>query len=61
MPVENAYPKNMVLVQHVTPERFQEWNILGVFKKTWVKLLIKTYDNTIGINWTLGNLLILYP
>jgi transposase len=31
--------------------RFQEWNKLGVFKKTWIKLL-KTYDNKIGINWT---------
>ncbi len=31
--------------------RFQEWNKLGVFKKTWVKLL-KTYDNKIGTNWT---------
>ncbi len=31
--------------------RFQEWNKLNVFKRTWVKLLI-TYDNTIGINWT---------
>jgi transposase len=31
--------------------RFQEWNILGVFKNTWVKLL-KIYDKEIGINWT---------
>ncbi len=31
--------------------RFQEWNRLDVFKKTWVRLL-KTYDNKIGINWT---------
>jgi transposase len=31
--------------------RFQEWNRLDVFKKTWVKLL-KIYDYTIGINWT---------
>ena len=31
--------------------RFQEWNILGVFKKTWIRLLI-IYDNQIGINWT---------
>ena len=30
---------------------FQEWNRLDVFKKTRVKLL-KTYDYTIGINWT---------
>ena len=31
--------------------RFQEWNILGVFKKTWIKLL-KIYDKEMGINWT---------
>ena len=31
--------------------RFQEWNRLDVFKKTWVKLL-KIYDDLIGINWT---------
>ena len=31
--------------------RFQEWNKLGVFKRTWIRLL-KTYDNKIGINWT---------
>jgi len=31
--------------------RFQEWNNLDVFKKTWVKLL-KSYDDAVGINWT---------
>ena len=31
--------------------RFQEWNKLGVFKRTWIRLL-KTYDNKIDINWT---------
>ena len=31
--------------------RFQEWSILGVFKKTWIKLL-KIYDKEMGINWT---------
>jgi len=31
--------------------RFQQWNRLDLFKKTWVKLL-KIYDYTIGINWT---------
>lgn len=31
--------------------RFQEWNNLDIFKKTWVKLL-KIYDNAVGINWT---------
>ena len=31
--------------------RFQEWNKLDVFKKTWIKLL-KIYDIKIGINWT---------
>jgi transposase len=31
--------------------RFQEWNKLNVFKKTWIKLL-KIYDRKIGINWT---------
>ncbi len=31
--------------------RFQEWNNLNVFKKTWIKLL-KIYDNVVGINWT---------
>jgi len=31
--------------------RFQEWNILGVFKKTWIRLL-KIYDKELGINWT---------
>ncbi len=31
--------------------RFQEWNGLNVFKKTWVRLL-KIYENKIGINWT---------
>ena len=31
--------------------RFQEWNILGVFKKMWIKLL-KIYDYMIGIDWT---------
>ena len=30
--------------------RFQEWNNLNAFKKTWVKLL-KIYDKEIGINW----------
>lgn len=40
--------------------RFQEWNKLDIFKKTWTKLL-EIYDKEIGINWTgLGNLLILY-
>ena len=31
--------------------RFQEWNKLDVFKKTWIRLL-KIYDDLIGINWT---------
>lgn len=31
--------------------RFQEWNNLDLFKKTWIKLL-KVYDKEIGINWT---------
>jgi transposase len=31
--------------------RFQEWNILNVFKKTWIKLL-KIYDRKIGIKRT---------
>jgi transposase len=31
--------------------RFQEWNKLGIFKKTWIRLL-KTYDRMIGINRT---------
>ena len=31
--------------------RFQEWNILGVFKKIWIKIL-KVYDKEVGINWT---------
>ncbi len=31
--------------------RFQEWNKLNVFKKTWIRLL-KIYDDLIGINWT---------
>jgi len=39
--------------------RFQEWNGLDVFKKTWTRLL-KTYDDLMGINWT-WHLLTLYP
>lgn len=31
--------------------RFQEWNRLDIFKKTWIRLL-KIYDATNGINWT---------
>lgn len=31
--------------------RFQEWNNLDIFKKTWTRLL-KNYDKEIGINWT---------
>ncbi len=31
--------------------RFQEWNRLDIFKKTWIRLL-KIYDYRIGINWT---------
>ena len=31
--------------------RFQEWNSLDVFKKTWIRLL-KIYDEEVGINWT---------
>ncbi len=31
--------------------RFQEWNKLDVFKKTWIRLL-KIYDNLMGIKWT---------
>ena len=31
--------------------RFQEWNKLDVFKKTWV-ILLKSYDDVMGINWT---------
>ena len=31
--------------------RFQECNSIGVFKKTWIKLL-KIYDKKIGINLT---------
>ena len=31
--------------------RFQQWNRLNVFKKTWIRLL-KIYENKIGINWT---------
>jgi transposase len=31
--------------------RFQEWNKLNVFKKTWIKLL-KIYDEKVGIDWT---------
>ena len=40
----------MVLVLRAH-RRFQEWNELHVFKKTWIKLL-KIYDRKIGINWT---------
>ena len=32
--------------------RFQEWNKLDVFKKTWVRLLKIYFDQIIGINWT---------
>jgi len=35
----------------VCHRRFQEWNSIDVFKKTWIKLL-KDYDKEIGINWT---------
>jgi transposase len=31
--------------------RFQKWNSLDIFKKSWIKLL-KIYDDCIGINWT---------
>jgi transposase len=31
--------------------RFQEWNKLDVFKKTWARLL-KVYDKEMGIDWT---------
>ena len=31
--------------------RFQEWNKLDVFKKTWIRLL-KICADAIGINWT---------
>ncbi len=31
--------------------RFQEWNRLDIFKKTWVRLL-KIYNDLICINWT---------
>ena len=31
--------------------RFQQWNGMDVFKKTWINLL-KIYDEMIGINWT---------
>jgi len=31
--------------------RFQEWNKLDVFKKTWARLL-KVYDKEICIDWT---------
>ena len=31
--------------------RFQEWNKLDVFKNTWI-ILLKSYDDAIGINWT---------
>ena len=39
--------------------RFQEWNKLDVFKKTWVKLL-KIYDK-IMVSTGHGNQLIVYP
>ena len=45
-----CYPLNMVLGS-TCHRRFQEWNKLGVFKKTWIKLL-KIYDKEMGINWT---------
>ena len=35
----------------VCHRRFQEWNKLDIFKKTWVRLL-KVYDMEVGINWT---------
>ena len=35
----------------VCHRRFQEWNKLDIFKKTWVRLL-KVYDEEVGINWT---------
>ena len=35
----------------VCHRRFQEWNSIDVFKKTWIKLL-KDYDKEVGINWT---------
>jgi transposase len=35
----------------VCHRRFQEWNKLNIFKKTWIKLL-KVYDEGVGINWT---------
>jgi transposase len=31
--------------------RFQEWDRLDIFKKTWIRLL-KIYDTTNGIDWT---------
>ena len=35
--------------------RFQEWNKLDVFKRTWVRLL-KSYDDVVGINWALQSI-----
>ena len=32
--------------------RFQEWNKLDVFKKTWVQITENPMINIIGINWT---------
>lgn len=31
--------------------RFQEWVRLDIFKKVWI-MLLKIYDNLIGIRWT---------
>jgi len=31
--------------------RFQEWNSTGVFKNIWI-ILLKIYDDLIGINWS---------
>ena len=45
-----CYPKSMDSGS-TCHRRFQEWNKLDVFKKTWVRLL-KIYDQIIGINWT---------
>jgi len=36
---------------YTSHRRFQEWNSTGVFKNIWI-ILLKIYDDLIGINWS---------
>jgi hypothetical protein len=49
MSMENVI-QELVLIQHAIDRRFEEWRKLGIFDRTWIRLL-KIYEHKIEIKW----------